>query len=83
MSAAAFTTHASERCCRGLPGSLAAKLWGDEVRQMTFDEIEILARNCGYRDWPAAGEPGRALLEAVQAGALSIQRLPRLHELTA
>ena len=48
---------------------------------MTFDEIETLARNCRYRDCRHQDEPGCAVLQAVDAGLLSPDRLSSLHKL--
>ncbi len=64
------------------PGMRELQLWDDdEGLQMTFDEIETLARNCRYRDCKHQGEPGCAVLEAVNAGELSAERLSSLHKL--
>lgn len=64
------------------PGMREFQLWDDdEGLQMTFDEIETLARNCRYRDCMHRGEPGCAVLGAVNAGALSVERLSSLHKL--
>lgn len=64
------------------PGMRELQLWDDdEGLQMTFDEIETLARNCRYRDCRHQGEPGCAVLEAVHAGTLSPERLSSLHKL--
>lgn len=64
------------------PGMRELQLWDDdEGLQMTFDEIETLARNCCYRDCRHQGEPGCAVLEAVNAGTLSAERLSSLHKL--
>ncbi len=64
------------------PGMRELQLWDDdEGLQMTFDEIETLARNCRYRDCKHQGEPGCAVLEAVNAGELGAERLSSLHKL--
>lgn len=74
-------------CARGgmvidTPGMRELQLWDDdEGLQMTFDEIETLARNCRYRDCRHRDEPGCAVLEAVQAGSLAPDRLASLHKL--
>lgn len=74
-------------CARGgmvidTPGMRELQLWDDdEGLQTTFDEIETLARNCRYRDCKHQGEPGCAVAEAVNAGALSAERLASLHKL--
>lgn len=64
------------------PGMRELQLWDDdEGLQMTFDEIETLARNCHYRDCRHQGEPGCAVQAAVDAGTLSVERLSSLHKL--
>jgi ribosome biogenesis GTPase len=63
------------------PGMRELQLWDDEGLQITFDEIETLARNCRYRDCRHRGEPGCAVLEAVNAGTLSAERLSSMHKL--
>lgn len=74
-------------CARGgmvidTPGMRELQLWDDdEGLQMTFDEIETLARNCRFRDCKHQEETGCAVLEAVKAGALSAERLASLHKL--
>ena len=74
-------------CARGgmvidTPGMRELQLWDDdEGLQRTFDEIETLARNCRYRDCRHQQEPGCAVLEAVNAGTLSAERLSSLHKL--
>ena len=74
-------------CSRGgmvidTPGMRELQLWDDdEGLQITFDEIETLARNCRYRDCRHQGEPGCAVLEAVNEGTLSAERLSSMHKL--
>ncbi len=74
-------------CARGgmvidTPGMRELQLWNDdEGLQMTFDEIETLARNCRYRDCRHQEEPGCAVREAVNAGTLDAERLSNLHKL--
>lgn len=63
------------------PGMRELQLWDDEGLQITFDEIETLARNCRYRDCQHREEPGCAVLEAVNAGRLSAERLSSMHKL--
>jgi ribosome biogenesis GTPase len=64
------------------PGMRELQLWNyDEGLQMTFDEIETLARNCRYRDCRHQEEPGCAVREAVNAGTLNVERLSSLHKL--
>lgn len=74
-------------CARGgmvidTPGLRELQLWDDdEGLHTTFDEIETLARNCRYRDCRHLGEPGCAVVQAVNAGTLSADRLASLHKL--
>lgn len=64
------------------PGMRELQLWDDdEGLQTTFDEIESLARNCRFRDCRHQGEPGCAVVEAVNKGNLSPERLASLHKL--
>jgi ribosome biogenesis GTPase / thiamine phosphate phosphatase len=64
------------------PGLRELQLWdNDEGLQLTFDEIESLARNCRYRDCRHQGEPGCAVRAAVEAGSLPAERLSSLHKL--
>jgi len=64
------------------PGMRELQLWeDDEGLQLTFDEIETLARDCRYRDCQHQGEPGCAVLAAVESGTLSADRLASLHKL--
>ncbi len=64
------------------PGMRELQLWeDDEGLQLTFDEIETLARHCRYRDCRHQGEPGCAVLAAVRSGTLSADRLASLHKL--
>jgi ribosome biogenesis GTPase len=63
------------------PGMRELQLWDNEGLHVTFDEIETLARNCRYRDCKHQGEPGCAVVAAVNAGALSVERVSSLHKL--
>ena len=64
------------------PGLRELQLWDDDDGlQKTFDEIETLACSCRYRDCRHQGEPGCAVVEAVNAGVLSADRLSSLHKL--
>ena len=59
------------------PGMRELGLWdvGDGIDQ-TFSDIEELAQNCRFRDCSHSGnEPGCAVLEAVERGELSLDRL--------
>lgn len=64
------------------PGMRELQLWeADEGVQVTFDEIETLARGCRFRDCQHRHEPGCAVRAAVEAGELAPDRLSSLHKL--
>jgi ribosome biogenesis GTPase len=64
------------------PGMRELQLWeADEGVQITFDEIETLARGCRFRDCQHQHEPGCAVRAAVEAGELAPDRLASLHKL--
>jgi ribosome biogenesis GTPase len=64
------------------PGMRELQLWeDDEGVQLTFDEIETLARNCRFHDCRHLNEPGCAVRAAVDAGVLDADRLASLHKL--
>ncbi len=64
------------------PGLRELQLWdADEGVQMTFDEIETLARDCRFRDCRHHEEPGCAVRAAVSRGELDEARLFNLHKL--
>lgn len=64
------------------PGMRELQLWeDDEGLQLTFDEIETLARNCRFHDCQHLNEPGCAVRAAVEAGTLGEDRLASLHKL--
>jgi ribosome biogenesis GTPase / thiamine phosphate phosphatase len=64
------------------PGMRELQLWeADEGVQVTFDEIETLARGCRFRDCHHQHEPGCAVRAAVEAGELAPDRLSSLHRL--
>ncbi len=64
------------------PGMRELQLWeDDEGVQITFDEIETLARDCRFRDCRHHNEPGCAVREAVEKGTLAEERLNSLHKL--
>jgi ribosome biogenesis GTPase / thiamine phosphate phosphatase len=64
------------------PGLRELQLWDDdEGLHRTFDEIETLGRNCRFRDCEHQAEPGCAVLEAIDRGILSGERLSSLHKL--
>jgi ribosome biogenesis GTPase len=64
------------------PGMRELQLWeADEGVQVTFDEIETLARGCRFRDCQHQHEPGCAVRAAAEAGELAPDRLSSLHKL--
>jgi ribosome biogenesis GTPase len=64
------------------PGMRELQLWeADEGVQVTFDEIETLARGCRFRDCQHQHEPGCAVRAAVEGGELAPDRLSSMHKL--
>jgi ribosome biogenesis GTPase len=64
------------------PGMRELQLWqADEGVQVTFDEIETLARACRFHDCRHQNEPGCAVRAAVEAGQLAPNRLAGMHKL--
>lgn len=57
------------------PGLREMQLWdGGEGLAQTFDDIEELARSCRFADCRHGGEPGCAVKEALENGALEPSR---------
>lgn len=66
------------------PGMRELGLWGaDDGLDQTFADIEGLAAGCRFRNCTHTGEPGCAVLKAVEAGALSAERLQSYQKLKA
>jgi ribosome biogenesis GTPase len=64
------------------PGMRELHLWeADEGVQITFDEVETLAKGCRFRDCLHHDEPGCAVRAAVEAGELASDRLASMHKL--
>ena len=66
------------------PGMRELSLWADadaEPSVGAFDDIEALAQNCRFRDCRHQGEPGCAILGALEDGTLSAQRLEHARKL--
>jgi ribosome biogenesis GTPase len=64
------------------PGMRELQLWeADEGVQLTFDEIETLARGCRFRDCRHHNEPGCAVRAAVNSGELAPDRLASMLKL--
>lgn len=64
------------------PGMRELALWADSDSDVGgFDDIEQLAQDCQFRDCRHQTEPGCAVLSAIEAGALSAERLQHAHKL--
>jgi ribosome biogenesis GTPase / thiamine phosphate phosphatase len=66
------------------PGMRELALWADadsELSGSAFDDIEQLARDCHFRDCKHEGEPGCAVLLAIETGALTAERLAHARKL--
>ena len=64
------------------PGMRELQLWdAGEGVEITFDEIETLARGCRFRDCLHRDKPGCAVRAAVEAGQLAPERLVNMHKL--
>lgn len=75
---------ASGACLIDTPGLREIKLTGDEdLVEAGFDDIEILAGECRFRDCRHDQEPGCAVRAAVQAGQLRAERLEHWRKLGA
>ena len=57
------------------------KLRGAEGLAPAFDDVSALAERCRFRDCRHDGEPGCAVIAAVEAGALPARRVEALHKL--
>ena len=57
------------------PGMRELQLWADEtVLQSSFEDIEILAEQCGFRDCQHQSEPNCAVQAAIKSGELDAKR---------
>ena len=62
------------------PGMRELQLWGDEdALADSFGDIDELAEQCRFRDCTHTGEPGCAVLAAVESGAMSPERIEHFH----
>jgi ribosome biogenesis GTPase / thiamine phosphate phosphatase len=69
-------------CLIDTPGMRELGLWdAAEGIDQTFEDVEILATGCRFRDCRHQGEPGCAVLAAVAAGELAEGRLASLDKL--
>jgi ribosome biogenesis GTPase len=66
------------------PGLREIQLWADETSvQDTFDEIAVAAASCRFSDCSHKGEPGCAVLAAVQSGEIDERRWRNYEKLTS
>ncbi len=63
------------------PGIRELQLWGGAELDTAFEDIENLGRDCRYRDCAHQDEPGCAVREAIEAGALAEARLSNYDKL--
>jgi ribosome biogenesis GTPase len=65
------------------PGMRELALWADSDTDVDtgFDDIEALAHDCRFRDCQHEGEPGCAVVAAVEAGQLTQERVEHAHKL--
>jgi ribosome biogenesis GTPase / thiamine phosphate phosphatase len=64
------------------PGMRELQLWADDsVVAAAFDDIASLARECRFADCAHAGEPGCAVVEALDTGRLDPDRLANYQRL--
>ena len=58
------------------PGMRELQVWGDESSlAQTFDDLEVLAHQCRFRDCSHVNEPGCAIKAAIESGDLDEDRL--------
>ena len=66
------------------PGLRELRVWDlDQGLDLAFPDIELLARECRFRDCRHEAEPGCAILQAVAAGDLDPGRLASFQKLRA
>ena len=63
------------------PGMRELQLWDSGDAQNTFGDIEALAADCRFRDCRHREEPGCAVMDAVESGALPRGRLESYQKL--
>ena len=63
------------------PGLRVIEPWAGEGLETAFGDLEELAAGCRFRDCRHAGEPGCAVQEAIDAGALDEERLDGFRKL--
>lgn len=57
------------------PGMRELALWSGDGLEATFADVEALAASCRFRDCQHEGEPGCAVLDAIERGELDPGRL--------
>ena len=71
-------------CLIDTPGMRELKLTGvEDVADQVFDDIEMLALNCRFRDCRHGAEPGCAVQSALTDGTLDLGRLANYRKLLA
>jgi ribosome biogenesis GTPase len=63
------------------PGVRELKLWDPEGIEAAYEDVVALAARCRFRDCRHEGEPGCAVREAVEEGALDAARVAGLRKL--
>lgn len=64
------------------PGMRELQLWGDEdALTATFDDVESAASDCQFSDCNHQGEPGCAVMAAIESGSLDESRLKSYRKL--
>jgi ribosome biogenesis GTPase len=63
------------------PGMRELQLLDEDGLDRVFDDIDVLAIHCRFRDCGHAHEPGCAVKQAVLAGELAADRLEHFHQL--
>ena len=65
------------------PGMRELQLWNAGAGlERAFDDIEELAARCRFRDCRHRGEPGCAVLAAIEEGTMNAERLDSFHKLS-
>jgi ribosome biogenesis GTPase len=65
-----------------MPGVRGLGLWdGRDGIDIAFKDITELAKDCRFRDCTHTGEPGCAVVDAIQCNGLSKERLDSYHTL--
>jgi ribosome biogenesis GTPase len=65
------------------PGMRELAQWIDDDDESAFDDINVIAEACKFRDCQHRAEPGCAVRKAVAGGSLPASRLASFHKLAA